>query len=79
MNDQKVAQAGADAIASVTATMDDDVHRDAMARNSKRSIATHILTWHGRRRVEMPFALVSKWSHDELVAAHERLHSEVPR
>ncbi len=79
MNDQKVAQAGVDAVASVTATMDDDAHRDGVARSNKRSIATHILTWHGCRRVEMPFALVSKWSHDELVAAHERLHSEMPR
>ena len=79
MTDRDVAQAGASAVERVMETMDDTLHRDGVARSNKRSIATHILTWHGRKRVEMPFALVSKWSHDELVAAHERLHSEVPR
>jgi hypothetical protein len=77
--DASVAAAGADAVDQVIETMDDDAHRNQITHAGRPTIAKHVLSWHGRQRVEMPYALVKQWSKDELIASHERLHGDMQR
>lgn len=77
--DTLVAQAGTDAIDAVIDTLGTDAHRNEIARAGRPTIAKHILSWHGRKRVEMPYALVKSWSKDELISSHEQLHADMER
>lgn len=49
-------------------------HQRGFDVSNKRSMAAHILTWHGRSRVENEYKFVVKWRRDELINSHDDLH-----
>ena len=53
------------------------IHQDAIARQGKRRLASHLGTWHGKHRNIMPFAVLLKWERDELLNAHDELHDRM--
>ena len=60
-----------DKLADANATT---LHLRSMDVSGKKALATHVRQWHGTRRNETPFALLVKWSLDELQNTHEELH-----